>query len=165
MEFHHYIGSITEVINKKYLIRVYLLDTSTRLTIPDILCSWYMLDIMYTCCDMHTIQFGYHVISSTIDNILVILTTIHWDNRIINWSNELSFTNYYVNIVRSKTIFTMVDTKKNFNKVWYFVELFLLNVISFLVVCWLEQTQYNTSTYTSLNISKGQQVVIGLLIL
>ena len=66
--------------------------------------------------------------------ILVLLKKTHWDNIIRSWSNELLFVNYYFIIVHNKTIIKRVYMNICFNKVWYIVKWFLVNIFSLQVV-------------------------------
>ena len=61
-----------------------------------------------------------------------------------NWINNLLFSNYYANIVHNKTIVKTVEMKNFFNEVWYFVELFLVNVTPFLFVFDWNKTKMGT---------------------
>ena len=50
------------------------------------------------------------------------------------WFNDISFTNNYVNIVQKKSFFKTIDTKTIFDEMWYIVELFLVDIFSFLII-------------------------------
>ena len=84
--------------------------------------------------------------------MIVIFATIHWDNRIRNWSNDFFFMNYHVNIVHKKFIVKTIDIKSIFNKVWYFVGLLPLNIISLLVFLLKKNQDENNKNASPRNI-------------
>ena len=73
---------------------------------------------------------------------------IHIYHRIKNRKNDLSFSKYYFIIEHNKSILKTINTQIFFDEMWYIVEYFIVNVFSFLMVCWLGKIQDENNIYT-----------------
>ena len=89
LEAHHYIETTNVSINQSNFSRVCFLHSSIHVEFEAIIFSCFKLENFLQFVVFKHYKFGYHDISSNINFIFFLLTTIHWDHRITNWINNL----------------------------------------------------------------------------